>query len=98
MRNRLVMQRAVVWLILIVMWLGSSAMAQTIKEEQRTAKSTQESNLAARIERVEHGLLPPAVVKGETPGRMTLADRMKFYKTPGVSIAVINDGRIEWAG
>lgn len=27
----------------------------------------------------------------------TLADRMKFYHTPGVSIAVINDGKIEWA-
>ena len=28
---------------------------------------------------------------------MTLADRMKFYKVPGVSIAVINNGKIEWA-
>ncbi|UCE58387.1 MAG: beta-lactamase family protein [Phycisphaerales bacterium] len=27
----------------------------------------------------------------------TLADRMKHYKVPGVSIAVINDNRIEWA-
>lgn len=54
-------------------------------------------NLAQRIERVENGLLPPAVVKGETPAKMKLADRMQFYKTPGVSIALINDGRIEWA-
>jgi CubicO group peptidase (beta-lactamase class C family) len=50
-----------------------------------------------RIERVEDGLLPPAVVKGESPAKMKLADRMQFYKTPGVSIAVINEGRIEWA-
>ncbi|HKY29035.1 MAG TPA: serine hydrolase [Pyrinomonadaceae bacterium] len=54
-------------------------------------------NLAQRIERIENGLLPPAVLKGETPVRMRLADRMQHYKTPGVSIAVINDGRIEWA-
>ncbi|MBK8551855.1 MAG: serine hydrolase [Ignavibacteria bacterium] len=27
----------------------------------------------------------------------TLSDRMKFYHTPGVSIAVINDGKVEWA-
>ena len=53
--------------------------------------------IALRIERVENGLLPPAVIKGETPAKMTLVDRMRFYKTPGVSIAVINDGRIEWA-
>ena len=28
---------------------------------------------------------------------MKLVDRMRFYKTPGVSIAFINNGRIEWA-
>ncbi len=55
------------------------------------------SIIASRIDRVEKGLLPPAVLKGETPIKMPLADRMRFYKTPGVSIAVINDGRIEWA-
>lgn len=27
----------------------------------------------------------------------TLNDRMKFYHTPGVSIAVINEGKLEWA-
>jgi CubicO group peptidase (beta-lactamase class C family) len=54
-------------------------------------------NLAQRIERVENGLLPPALLKGEPPAKMKLANRMQFHKTPGVSIAVINDGRIEWA-
>jgi CubicO group peptidase (beta-lactamase class C family) len=96
MRNRLVLQTVVV--CLVVTWLGFSAMGQSKKQKQGTAKSPpQESDQAAKIERVENGLLPPAVVKGETPTRMPLADRMKFYKTPGVSIAVINDGRIEWA-
>ena len=55
------------------------------------------ASLAQRIERVENGLLPAAVLKGETPARMKLTVRMQFYKTPAVSIAVINDGRIEWA-
>src|SRR5438552_8906286 len=54
-------------------------------------------DLAQKIERVESGLLPPAVLKSETPVRMRLADRMRFYQTPGVSIAVINNRRIEWA-
>ena len=53
--------------------------------------------VSQRIERVENGLLPPAVLKGEPPEKMKLADRMRFYKTPGVSIALINDGKIEWA-
>ena len=54
-------------------------------------------SLDQRIERIENGLLPPALLKGETAVRMRLADRMQHYKTPGVSIAVINDGQIEWA-
>jgi len=55
------------------------------------------SALEARIERVENGLLPPAKIKGEATKGMKLPDRMQFYKAPAVSIAVINDGRFEWA-
>ena len=55
------------------------------------------SGLSQKIERVENGLLPPAVVKGEPAVRMKLTERLQFYKTPGLSVAVINDGRIEWA-
>jgi CubicO group peptidase (beta-lactamase class C family) len=55
------------------------------------------SDRSSRIERVENGLLPPTVMKGETPVRMRLTDRMQFFKTPGVSVAVINNGQVEWA-
>ena len=51
----------------------------------------------ARIARVESGLLPPIVVAGRPAPLMTLAARMAGLKVPGVSIAVINDGAIEWA-
>jgi CubicO group peptidase (beta-lactamase class C family) len=51
----------------------------------------------ARIRRIENGLLPPARIKGEAAAGMKLLDRMQFYKAPAVSIAVINDGRMEWA-
>ena len=47
-----------------------------------------------RIERVEHGLLSSYDVP---PWKtMLLADRMEYYNVPGVSIAVINDFKIEW--
>jgi len=49
----------------------------------------------ARIERVEKGLLPVVLIKGE-PG-WDIQQRMKHYKVPGVSIAVINNFKIEWA-
>jgi CubicO group peptidase (beta-lactamase class C family) len=52
---------------------------------------------AARIDRVLNGLRPPLAVTGETPLRWTLAERMQHYHVPGVSIAVIDSGRIVWA-
>jgi len=52
--------------------------------------------LPDRISRVENGLLPAVVIKGQAPA-MTIADRIKQYKVPGVSIALINGGKIEWA-
>lgn len=51
----------------------------------------------ARITRIENGLLPAVVMKGAAHPRMTLAARMAHYKVPGVSVAVINNGAIEWA-
>jgi CubicO group peptidase (beta-lactamase class C family) len=50
-----------------------------------------------RIARVENGLLPPVLVKGIALKKMNLADRMKHYKVPGVSVAVINNYAVEWA-
>jgi CubicO group peptidase (beta-lactamase class C family) len=51
----------------------------------------------ARIARVERGLLPGIVIKGRPVSGMSLSDRLDFYRTPGVSIAVIDGGTIEWA-
>jgi CubicO group peptidase (beta-lactamase class C family) len=48
-----------------------------------------------QIKRVEQGLLPAVLIKGDSS--WSLADRMKFYKVPGLSIAVIKDFKIDWA-
>lgn len=58
--------------------------------------SAQDTTLAARIRRVENGLATPVVVAGQGQGAR-ITDRMRALNTPAVSIAVINDGRIEWA-
>ena len=55
------------------------------------------TDIPARIQRVEDGLLPDNVIKGQPLPLMKLLDRMKYYETPGVSIAVINNYKIEWA-
>ena len=55
------------------------------------------SDVEDKIAAVQSNLLPGIVAAGQTAAAMTLEDRMAHYKTPGVSIAVINDGKIEWA-
>lgn len=52
-------------------------------------------NRDPRIAAVEQGLLPPVVTERTQP--MRLADRMHHYKVPGLSVAVIDEGRIAWA-
>lgn len=53
------------------------------------------SGVESRIKRVEQGLLPAVLVKGD-PG-WSIEERMKHYKVPGLSIAVINNHKIDWA-
>ena len=55
------------------------------------------AEIEERIQRVQRGIVPPVLVSGETPLMRSLAERMSEDKVPGVSIAVIHDGRIEWA-
>jgi CubicO group peptidase (beta-lactamase class C family) len=52
----------------------------------------------ARIDRVVGGLLPDGDAPKRFGPKAALKDRMGHYHTPGVSIAVINGGRLEWAG
>lgn len=53
--------------------------------------------LEQRIQRIVANLPPPVVVKGEAGGGASLAERMAALHVTGVSIAVIHDGKIEWA-
>jgi CubicO group peptidase (beta-lactamase class C family) len=62
------------------------------------ARQGVEEALEARIARIEQGLLSGSSSPGQAaPLAGRLADRMRFYATPGVSVAVINGGVIEWA-
>ena len=51
----------------------------------------------ARIGAAENALKPAMYEKGKAPAAMNILDRMKHYHVPGVSVAVINEGKIEWA-
>jgi CubicO group peptidase (beta-lactamase class C family) len=50
-----------------------------------------------RIQRIQNGIPAAVLVKGDPVSTTKLADRMAALHVPGVSIAVIHDGKIEWA-
>jgi len=81
------MKQTILFSLLALSLLGAACASTTMP--QGTSDSP-------AISRIENGLLPAIVTKGEDAS-MKLADRMAFHQVPGVSIAVINDGRIEWA-
>lgn len=83
------------WLICLTLLVGGLVF-QSPQQSQSFAASQNKSSVAERIARVENGLLTSVVIKDQNSA-MTIADRMKHYKVPGVSVAVINDGKIEWA-
>jgi CubicO group peptidase (beta-lactamase class C family) len=53
------------------------------------------ANASERIELVQNNLLTYNVVRGEE--QHTIEERLRFYHVPGVSIAVVDSGRIVWA-
>lgn len=60
------------------------------------AAASAQSDVAQRIQRVESGLRTAISVRGSET-RFDIRERMRMYGVPGVSVAVINDGRVEWA-
>lgn len=58
----------------------------------------QDMSLNQKILQVENGLSPQSDESDESPSStFKLIDRMNFHNTPGVSVAVVNNGKIEWA-
>lgn len=55
------------------------------------------ASLERRIDRIQNGLLRGVVIKGEPAPARKLVDEMAAWHVPGVSIAMIHGGKIEWA-
>ncbi|PTX44653.1 CubicO group peptidase (beta-lactamase class C family) [Christiangramia gaetbulicola] len=61
------------------------------KKENRIEDSSSD------ILEIENGLQPPYQVKGDSLIKFNLAERMEHYNVPGVSVAVVDNGKIKWA-
>jgi CubicO group peptidase (beta-lactamase class C family) len=82
------------------MWLGVLLLSfglPVFAAEQKAAVDEVEK----KIEVFENGLYPmpqgPADPKAPAPKAQTLIERMAFYKVPGVSLAVIDEFKIQWS-
>ncbi len=75
--------------------LRAAAILSTIGLGVLTAQAPAE--LEQRIQHIQNAILPPVITKGKPPATTKLADRMAALHVPGVSVAVIHDGKIEWA-
>jgi CubicO group peptidase (beta-lactamase class C family) len=71
------------WLFVLLATPAGSAHGQATKDSS--------------IARVERGLLPRAVPKGQAGQRASIVERMAYHGIPAMSLAVIEDGRVAWA-
>lgn len=86
----------------LLLWQKSEAQQNNASHTQVSAgqgmaiPGKYSQTVSARISRVVNGLLPPFVMVGEPVSLMKLTDRMNHHGTPGVSVAVINNYRVDW--
>jgi CubicO group peptidase (beta-lactamase class C family) len=62
-----------------------------------TAVAQKADSVAQRRHAVERSLTPAIVLEGQAVPRWTMQERMVRYNVPGVSLAVIRNGSIEWS-
>jgi len=84
MKGILLLSLGLTWLVLCDLVSAQSSGA-TPNENER------------RIERVINGLLPETSLDNQYGPKVSLTNRMAYYHTPGVTIAVVNNYKIDWA-
>ena len=60
-------------------------------------KETSNSELKDRIQRIENSLIPSLQIAREEVARYNINDRLKELGIPGLSMAVVANGKVEWA-
>lgn len=74
-----------------------AVVATSMLAQLSCASAPADDAVAERQRAVEQSLLPAVVVAGDPVPMYSIAARMEHYKVPGISIAVIDDGKVDWA-
>lgn len=81
------------YLIIIILVLATGC---STKNETKPGNPEYSADIEKRIKNITSNLQVESAID-EVYESKTLSAQLKFYNTPGLSIAVINDGKIEWA-
>jgi CubicO group peptidase (beta-lactamase class C family) len=76
----------------VALSLTVSALAQS-----KSQSAQKDSDLAARMQRVENGIPPIPLSAAEPATPLSIEKLMELYKCPGLSVAVIDNFKIAWA-
>ena len=77
-------------------WVRSGVLSSAPTPSRAFAPRNPAASVTERASHIENGMLPAVLVAGEPIHPVTLADRMAALRVPGVGVAVIHDGRIDW--
>ena len=61
------------------------------------ALAQENNDILSEINTIENSLIKNIQIEGDSVQKFNIHDRMDFYKVPGVSIAVVQNGKIKWA-
>jgi CubicO group peptidase (beta-lactamase class C family) len=76
---------------------GAALLAAVILLAAATGCGKTSPSVARKIKAVEKGLMRAVHLQGLPSEKLDLAERMAFYRVPGVSIAVIDHRELAWA-
>lgn len=62
-----------------------------------SCKNEKQVESSTELLAIENGLLPAIQVKGEPVKNYNIMERMELYKVPGLSMALVEGGKIKWA-
>ena len=76
--------------------LGAGCAAGNEPGREAGTTHTESADAAERAAQVERSLVPTILIEGEQAQTFTLEERMALHGVPGVSVAVLKDGEVDW--
>src|SRR5581483_1777411 len=81
----------------LLLTIGGVCLLASLLSSSTVAQPGIDQAVEAKIQFLENNIAPAVIIRGQEESHVTLASRMAALHVPGVSVAVIHDGKLEWA-